>query len=671
MKVERNSGIAVTGNLNGTEYAAGVDDENMPHLISLFTDLYSDPIAAMLREYGTNGRDAHIEAGCPELPIRVTLPNAMTPMLKIADSGTGLDEDDIRKIYSRYGSSTKRQTNEQNGMLGLGCKSALAYSAQFTVESVKNGVRTICSISREEDGVPIFKVVASVPDPDAANGTEVVIPIQRQHHQVVADKAAKIYSYWAEGTILVNGEAPARVDGLWLSDDMLLVKRENYYGRSREVDQIVMGNVAYPADREKFDSELPENYHLVAFVPIGTVEFPPARESLRYTPLTRKTLEGVKTRLDGLVTKAVQKEIDKAKTPGGAIRVMLQWRDLLGNRPADSFTFGGKKMPALIEGKFAINDKGYGKKGKAREADKGINIETLQTALVVTGYGDTHFTPTHRRKLDQWVTNNYANIEGLSGIRSYVMARGDIDTTWLNPDFVVPWEDIKAIKLPVSSPQWRSGRPTGSYDAHVGGKFEHIQADQIDQKKPIFYARSLNRWQAEKYKDAIMRSFPNATFVYLPENRYAKFARNFPMAKSYREGIREAYTKWLKSLSNGVRKALTIEHKSDLDTFKAIDPSKVEDPEIRAACMIARRVDITPATNAQYEFQRVLGGVDITDLLDKSWECPLGKYPLIRYMNRHSDLHFRDEHFYLYLNAAYAALQPGGETAGETLAEAA
>ena len=42
--------------------------------------------------------------------------------------------EDIHSIYSQYGESTKRGTNAQNGMLGLGCKSALTYTNQFTMK---------------------------------------------------------------------------------------------------------------------------------------------------------------------------------------------------------------------------------------------------------------------------------------------------------------------------------------------------------------------------------------------------------------------------------------------------------------------------------------------------------------------------------------------------------
>lgn len=648
MIAARESGLEVQGNMTGASYAAGIDDENMPHIISLFTDLYSDPVKAMLREYGTNGHDAHVEAGVSR-PIEITLPNPMSPFLRVKDFGTGLDSEDIRKIYSRYGSSTKRSTNDQTGMLGLGCKSALTYSDQFTVESTKNGTRTICSISREEHGVPMFTVIASVPD-DGENGTEVVIPIQRPHHMEVANKAAGFYAYWPEGSVLVNGEAPKRVDGLWLSDDLLLMKHTDY-NRSRQAARVVMGNVAYPVDPGHFSTGLPSNYELVAWVPIGTVEFPPARESLMYTKTTRATLDAVKVKLTDKLADAVQKEVAAAKTPGGAIRKMIEWREVMGgNVMADQFKFGGKQMPALLKGHFCVTDNSDYKMGRSSEAPNGIVIETAVNCLVVTDFDIDKFTVTHKRKLLL-----YCHDKGISrnDVRTFALARGKIDTSWLDPERIVPWETIKAIKLPVATPTYRNGRPTGSYDALVAGTFQHIQADKIDQTQPIFYARGQNRHQAHRFQKVVSQHYPTATIVYLPENRYAKFARNFPQAKSLGQGCQEAYDTWAKGLSKDVKLALTIHDNNDLDTFRKIDPAKVKDPEIKSVCALARRVNLKSTIEAREQFKQVRFHINTTAVAGTSWTSPLDRYPLVAYMT------YRDPYgqpdFYLYLNAAYDA----------------
>lgn len=66
------------GNLGGETVAMSVDAASMAHVMSILTDLYSDPVLAVIREYSTNAFDSHVEAGV-QRPIEVSLPNAMSP----------------------------------------------------------------------------------------------------------------------------------------------------------------------------------------------------------------------------------------------------------------------------------------------------------------------------------------------------------------------------------------------------------------------------------------------------------------------------------------------------------------------------------------------------------------------------------------------------------------
>src|ERR1035437_10098491 len=90
----------VTSTLQGERVGMSIDEGALAHIMSVLTDLYSDPEMAVIREYSTNALDAHVEAGVTR-PIEVTLPSALSPYLKIRDYGTGLDVEDIRTIYSR------------------------------------------------------------------------------------------------------------------------------------------------------------------------------------------------------------------------------------------------------------------------------------------------------------------------------------------------------------------------------------------------------------------------------------------------------------------------------------------------------------------------------------------------------------------------------------------
>ena len=89
--------------------------------------LYSNKVLAVVREYLTNALDAQKANGVVK-PLEITLPNdsvltGITPW-EVRDYGTGLTEEQIHQFYCVYFSSSKQESNDFTGMLGLGCFTA-------------------------------------------------------------------------------------------------------------------------------------------------------------------------------------------------------------------------------------------------------------------------------------------------------------------------------------------------------------------------------------------------------------------------------------------------------------------------------------------------------------------------------------------------------------------
>ena len=84
----------------------------------LRSNIYSDKILAVVREYSTNGWDGHILNGTPDRQLRVTLPTSLSPVFKVRDFGVGLSEESVMHIYTSYGTSTKDSSNDFNGTFG-------------------------------------------------------------------------------------------------------------------------------------------------------------------------------------------------------------------------------------------------------------------------------------------------------------------------------------------------------------------------------------------------------------------------------------------------------------------------------------------------------------------------------------------------------------------------
>lgn len=117
---------------------------NEAHIAQLLRDnIYTDKPLAVLREYSSNGWDANRDAGRGDVPLTVVLPTDLESSLIIRDCGPGLCEEDIYTVYTQYGASTKRDTNDAVGMLGIGSKSGFAYNDSFTITSWYGGTKAV------------------------------------------------------------------------------------------------------------------------------------------------------------------------------------------------------------------------------------------------------------------------------------------------------------------------------------------------------------------------------------------------------------------------------------------------------------------------------------------------------------------------------------------------
>src|SRR5665213_3254503 len=101
------------------EHFFSIQDQGMLFDI-LRSKMYSNPILAICREISSNARDAHREAGKPELPIEIHLPLGLEPYYSIKDYGPGISPDRMINIFIKYTASTKREDNMQTGGFGLG-----------------------------------------------------------------------------------------------------------------------------------------------------------------------------------------------------------------------------------------------------------------------------------------------------------------------------------------------------------------------------------------------------------------------------------------------------------------------------------------------------------------------------------------------------------------------
>lgn len=296
MATSQTSGNMSTENIGISDNA----QDQMMILNILTKSVYTDPLAAVLREYGCNGADANVEAGKGDLPIDVRLPNKLDPTLSIRDYGFGMDQEQMIKTFCRLGKSSKRDSNAFTGMLGIGSKAGFAYGDQFMVISRSKGVKTIYNAFRDK-GIPKLAKMHEEPT-DEPSGIEIKVPVRAEDMPEFTAKAERVYRYFKvrpniTGAVVTWGDRSQEFAGTgW-----------RFLGRGQQ-SVAIMGNVGYKLDGEALGaggppveftwqrrhSERPEGALLDLGIEldfnIGDLEVAANREGLQYDEETKKVL---------------------------------------------------------------------------------------------------------------------------------------------------------------------------------------------------------------------------------------------------------------------------------------------------------------------------------------------------------------------------------------------
>lgn len=293
----------------------------------LSSGLYSDKIAAPIRELCCNAYDAHVAAGNTDTPFEVTLPSSLTPTFSVRDYGTGMSDEDVRNLYTTYFDSTKTSSDDMIGALGLGSKSPFAYTSSFSIESRYNGQKRMYAAFINESGVPALAALMDAVDTDEPNGMTISFPVKSADIGKFADRAKRILMYFP---------VPPLVSGYYGFSPYALshtVEGSNWKIRTTQYDAhmtgayVIQGCVAYPLDVSIIDG-LSEVALAVAgtsldmFVPIGDVEVAPSREALSYDPITCANLIKHLENAAVEMRDSIQETIDKCDTMWAARRTI-------------------------------------------------------------------------------------------------------------------------------------------------------------------------------------------------------------------------------------------------------------------------------------------------------------------------------------------------------------
>ena len=178
----------------------------------------------------------------------------MNPTFAVRDFGGGLSQEDVFGLYSKYGKSTKRTSNNYIGAFGIGKFAPLSYGENFTCVSYHGGKKTSHNIllmnltiprlfqlheepSNEPTGLSIEVAVA---DGDASQFREIT---QNFFRFFSKDEMPEFIG--VEDDFIKDEEKILESK----NDEWFVIQREQSY-YSRHSAQVLMGRVSYPLNRD-------------------------------------------------------------------------------------------------------------------------------------------------------------------------------------------------------------------------------------------------------------------------------------------------------------------------------------------------------------------------------------------------------------------------------------
>lgn len=319
--------------------------------------LYQHKVKAVVREISCNAYDAHIDAGTTATPFTVSLPSKEDPHFRVRDFGIGLAEDKFVEVYTTYFGSSKADSNDHTGGLGLGSKTPFIMSKTFTVHSYYQGKEYMWHSYVNDNGEPDV-VLLSTKDTTEPNGLLVIVPIGQTQSETEQNalfrefqSEAQVIYKWFDvlPTVTCNNkpvvikrelDSKGKYSKLKLTgmeDTSVYFETDHSKGGQSDTVFIKMGNVVYPyklsevKSLDRFGGAVGHaermvkyitmggrlNYNgcpLVIDVAMGDVDIAPSREALSLSNTTELTIINALVRFTDMFFDQVQHTIDNAKS---------------------------------------------------------------------------------------------------------------------------------------------------------------------------------------------------------------------------------------------------------------------------------------------------------------------------------------------------------------------
>jgi hypothetical protein len=347
---------------------------------TLSSGLYTNKIRAVVRELSSNAFDSQTEAGrfmrpgAEAEPFSVHLPTAMEPWFSVKDKGTGMaycpqgcvqcqstgktgeltcdvcrgsgDFDEVLELYCTYFSSSRTNSNDYVGALGLGSKSPFAYLTQggFSVTNRRAGWTRIYSCFLNDRGEPDVLLQKAFRSPKAASGVEVKFPVKVKDVAEFLNQAGHVWEFYSpvpETNIAVDVEQPT-----------YKMRRETWGLRAEDGDsaRAIQGRIQYKLGEIDESRTTPEHRRLLEmpidlFFSIGQLDVAASREALSNDNQTVTNIIAALDRVAAELMEEVKAQLRTVETAWGARQLLLSFED--DDNSMSVFVKGARQRGAL------------------------------------------------------------------------------------------------------------------------------------------------------------------------------------------------------------------------------------------------------------------------------------------------------------------------------------
>lgn len=333
---------------HGLGQAADFKIKTSSLMMTLLSDnIYTDSIAALIRETAGNAWDSHVKKGNPQVPFDIHLPVLLEPYYIIRDYGVGLSKDDMFNIYTTYGESDPDKINSDDylGCMGLGSKSPLAYVKHFMVNSYFGGMKYSFLCSKNEKNVPcLFFLEEEKTEEDS--GLEITIQVKEKDFPAFYNKAASIFS-------LFNPKPKINIKNFNFNNEVepkFELENIKFFDRShrgRNNHSVISGCIRYKLNMDEVSKKLSdiiknslfEDFNLEITCGIGEVDFDVARENVRFTDKTYDSLRKFFSNFRNAISNFI---IEKTKNIESLWERSVYLTDHILNQIYNSFKFDSK-----------------------------------------------------------------------------------------------------------------------------------------------------------------------------------------------------------------------------------------------------------------------------------------------------------------------------------------